>query len=468
TLTVSGVASSSGNIIKPNSRLAFSAWAVSPGFLVREVWDGISSPLANLKNSSRYPNFPSSFGYVDSFEAPVNQPGGFGQRLSGFLAPNATGSYTFYIAARDQGELYLSTSTDPAQKVLIAKVENGTDSREWNKEAGQKSSPIALEAGKLYYIEALQTASTSTNNLAVTWTLPGVTETPANGSMPISRDFLASFYNPDQSLLLITSQPKDVTVVKTQPASFSVSAFAFTTIFYQWQQLLPGASAYVDIDGATSPTYSIPNTTAAQDGTKFQAIVAIPGSIQTSAPPATLTVINDTSIPKIVSATAVKNTPTITLVFSEQLDPASANNPDNIVVFGGFTVISSVLQSDGKTVVLTVDKPLTTSSVVVWAWNIADLGGNISNQLTPVTIVSSASEPVVADGGAAKPMLTIQKAGDNVVVSWPNLPGAKFILESGTPAEGWSPVAQPVEVQGDKNTVTIPLDGSNKMYRLTK
>ncbi len=70
------------------------------------------------------------------------------------------GSYLFYIASDDQGELYLSTDDNPANKQRIARVATWTSSRVYQESrdgnaAVQKSAPIELVAGRQYYMEAL-------------------------------------------------------------------------------------------------------------------------------------------------------------------------------------------------------------------------------------------------------------------------------------------------------------------------
>jgi len=104
---------------------------------------------------------------------PLNSGNNYGLRMNGYLCPPITGSYRFWIASDANGQLWLSTTSNPANKVLIAQHTGTTNSRQWNKYSTQKSVSISLVAGQLYYIEALMKESTGNDNLAVGWAKPG-------------------------------------------------------------------------------------------------------------------------------------------------------------------------------------------------------------------------------------------------------------------------------------------------------
>jgi GH35 family endo-1,4-beta-xylanase len=92
---------------------------------------------------------------------------GEGSQLSGIVYPPVSGHYQFTIGASGAAELYLSSSTDPAGKKLIA----GPN--------GPLSAPVYLAAGQGYYIEALQAGGGAPT---VGWIRPdGQTETTIPG-----------------------------------------------------------------------------------------------------------------------------------------------------------------------------------------------------------------------------------------------------------------------------------------------
>jgi hypothetical protein len=154
------------------------------GVILREYWTGVpGSTVAELTRHPRYPAKPDGVSNPESFEAPVNWGDNYGTRLRGYIHPNATGAYTFWISGDDQCELWVSTDADPAHRQLVAKVVNFSGSRQWDVAPEQKSAPLRLEAGKKYYIEALHKEGSGEDSCAVGWQLPdGKMERPIPGS----------------------------------------------------------------------------------------------------------------------------------------------------------------------------------------------------------------------------------------------------------------------------------------------
>jgi parallel beta-helix repeat protein len=154
--------------------------AVLSGGLLREVWtntsgnDVVQIPLQNN---------PSATNEIRELEGPNNGGENYGARIRGFLIAPATGKYTFWIAADDSGEIWLSTTAQPADKVKIAYTLSWNNSRQWNKFADQKSKEITLQAGQKYYLEILHKQGGGGGNLAVQWMLPdGKVESPIPAS----------------------------------------------------------------------------------------------------------------------------------------------------------------------------------------------------------------------------------------------------------------------------------------------
>jgi hypothetical protein len=128
-----------------------------------------------LLGNSNYPFNPSSTGLISTFEAPTNVTLNYGQRVRGYICTPETGNYTFWIASDDQGELWLSTDSNEANKKKIAYVTGWNYPREWTKYPEQQSVPIALSAGQKYYVEAIMKQGVGGDNLAVGWQLPDAT-----------------------------------------------------------------------------------------------------------------------------------------------------------------------------------------------------------------------------------------------------------------------------------------------------
>ncbi len=154
--------------------------------LTREVWTDIrGKQVSDIPVASK----PHSVTYLRDFEAPTSVGINYGTRLRGYLTPPTTGDYTFWIAGDDNCELRLGMDDKPAGAVKIASVTTGdgyTGRREWNKLPEQKSAPVHLQAGKRYYIEALQKQDVGGDSLSVGWLKPGQTGNVPSEIIPAS------------------------------------------------------------------------------------------------------------------------------------------------------------------------------------------------------------------------------------------------------------------------------------------
>ncbi|GAA5131555.1 hypothetical protein GCM10023212_42970 [Luteolibacter yonseiensis] len=184
----------------------------------RQLWTGIGgTALSNLRSQPTFPNSPNSTTYQPFFETPTDVADNFGQRLSGYLRAPDTGGYTFWIASDDEGELWLSTDSNPLNKVRIAYTVNATGSRQWNTFTTQKSATINLVAGRSYHIEALNKEGGGGDNLAVAWSGPGfgqrilgapnVTQQFYNHGAPVLNNRTVTVFNREN--LVATLEAKD-------------------------------------------------------------------------------------------------------------------------------------------------------------------------------------------------------------------------------------------------------------------
>jgi len=150
------------------------------GVIRRDFWlDVPGSGIAALTKFRDFPNKPTGTGLLTRFEGPVNGKDNYGTRICGYIHPPQTGDYTFWVAADDHAELWLSWDESPKEKQRIVTLNRWTPSRDWDAYPEQKSKPIRLEAGRRYYIEALHHEATVNDCLAVGWQLPdGTKERP--------------------------------------------------------------------------------------------------------------------------------------------------------------------------------------------------------------------------------------------------------------------------------------------------
>jgi hypothetical protein len=154
-----------------------------PCSILREYWNNITgTAVTNLTSNANYPNSPTGSEQLTSLEGPTNAADNYGSRIRGYIRPPASGAYTFWLASDDSGELWLSTSDNPASATRIAYVSGWTNSREWSKYTSQRSAAINLTAGQRYYIEVLHKEGTGGDNVAVAWQGPGISQAVIAGS----------------------------------------------------------------------------------------------------------------------------------------------------------------------------------------------------------------------------------------------------------------------------------------------
>jgi len=167
------------------------AGILAQGGLWRDQFDGLpSSAMTSLTNHANYPRFPNFGEVVTSAESGSGIGDNYGARWTGWLTPDVTGDYTFYIASDEQSELWLSTDDQPSNKVKIASLTSDAFYRNWD--GGGISAVINLTAGQSYYIEVLHTEGAGSDFCSVAWQKPGE-GVPVDGSDPISGQYLSYF-----------------------------------------------------------------------------------------------------------------------------------------------------------------------------------------------------------------------------------------------------------------------------------
>ena len=162
--------------------MAPGAPALGTGAVLRQWWLNIEgSSVDDLTNNSNYPYNPDGRELISKLEEPANWADNYGTIIRGYLYPLISGNYTFWIASDAASQLYLSTNADPYNIQLIGSVPDFTDQHEWNKYPEQQSSPIYLAAGQKYFILVAHKASIGSDNLAVAWQGPGITQQVIDG-----------------------------------------------------------------------------------------------------------------------------------------------------------------------------------------------------------------------------------------------------------------------------------------------
>ena len=183
------VTSPSGSITSNTATLTVTGvGALTQGGLWREVYESIGGgSISDLTTAAKYPKFPDSGAVITTTEAPVEAGGSFGERWTGWLKPDVTGDYTFYITSDDNSEIWLSTDNQPVNKVKLAEKIGYTGFKQWS--SGSQSAAISLVAGNSYYIEVRHKEGGGGDHCSVTWRKPGEAA-PTDGAGSIAAQYL--------------------------------------------------------------------------------------------------------------------------------------------------------------------------------------------------------------------------------------------------------------------------------------
>ncbi len=108
----------------PTERLYSARTEKAGGALLKEHWSNIAgNAITSLTSNVNFPNKPGGREFITSFECLAQDwTNAYGTRVTGFLVPPTSGSYTFAISGDDVAELYLSTDGTSSNKALIASV----------------------------------------------------------------------------------------------------------------------------------------------------------------------------------------------------------------------------------------------------------------------------------------------------------------------------------------------------------
>ncbi|NJN34200.1 MAG: hypothetical protein HC817_08075, partial [Saprospiraceae bacterium] len=105
---LSGTGTLSGNVLDLTQNVC-SPETQSTGSLLFERYDAIGgSAVSNLTSAAAYPNSPSSSTFINqfTFTSSPNQEN-YGSRVTGYIRPSESGSYTFIVTGDDNVELWL-------------------------------------------------------------------------------------------------------------------------------------------------------------------------------------------------------------------------------------------------------------------------------------------------------------------------------------------------------------------------
>ena len=203
--------------VVPATRL----YAGQRGSITAQTFSGITgSDVADLTGNLNFPDSPNAIETLGAFESPTNSGNNFGRRIVGFVHAPTTGPYTFYLAADESAELWLSNTEFESGKALIASVDSATDPQEWDADPSQRSVTVYLAAGQKYFIEALHKESTAADHLSVGWIKPG-----SDSIELVSGEYLSPA---TPTVQIFTDNPR-VAEDSSLPVSFQVTRTGPTT-----------------------------------------------------------------------------------------------------------------------------------------------------------------------------------------------------------------------------------------------
>ena len=382
---------------------ALSAHAQTSG-IIREVYQiSLGGSLQSLTNASIFPNKPTSTEIVTNlFEAPSNIMDNYGQRMRGFVYPPETGDYLFWIACDDQGLLYLSTDESPAHKRPIASVSSWTNPREWFKETNQQSQWIRLEAGRRYYIEALQSEGGGGDCLAVGWQWPSLMQ-----DMPISAKYLSPI-EVAAAAPAIAVQPQDVTVLEGNEVVLFVRPSSLDPLQYQWQQNSN------NIAGATNSVLTLPLVFSEMNGSWFRCVLR--NNFGTVESRDALITVNPDLIPPIFTKVSTIANTNIVITFNEKLAYQSVTNLSNYLLLPEVKISKAELSTNQTQIILSTEKMDYGVTYFLTLNNISDRAnpGNIITPDTTTHFISYEYTPVDIGALASASSVHVQKDGFDI------------------------------------------------------
>ena len=216
TVSVSNVQDLSKKTIVAASKVsAYAFVTLRNGIAKFSAWLGISGGLQNLYDDARYiagtPDVVGAmFGMNSRDVFPTDANDNYGATMEAILTPVESGSYRFFIYSDDASQLFLSTDDKAANLAQIAE-ETGCCNFFTEPDSARTSEPIALTAGKKYFIRLIYKEGGGGDYGQVAWRKEG-DKTAASDLKPIDGKFLSAeaVASPAGFIKSVTPTPKTV------------------------------------------------------------------------------------------------------------------------------------------------------------------------------------------------------------------------------------------------------------------
>ncbi|MBL9136882.1 MAG: hypothetical protein JNK85_13505 [Verrucomicrobiales bacterium] len=369
---------------------------LSPGFVTVEFFNEISgTAVQGLYEADKYiNNQPDETRVLAALDTPNGYAENYGARVTGFILPQETGQYRFFIRSDDASELYLNTTAGgaapvPGSDTPIAQETGCCDAFHEADGSPETSEPVNLTAGQRYAFVAIIKEGGGGDYLQVAWRKEG--DTTAAGSLqPMRGPIIGGLTETNGFSVTLTQQPQ------APPAPGVVEGSSYTLrgaaavvpnpafLYYQWMK--DGAA----IPGANSSSFVVPaNTPVGNYKYKLRAYTV--GGMFAESAEINVPVVPDT-FPPVPQLGVVKkgNGFEIGVGFNEAVDAATASVQANYSVSPG-TIGSFRFVPQSGHAVITVNGVNAGSSVAVTVKNVKDLKGNAisaSGATANVTIAS--------------------------------------------------------------------------------
>ncbi|MCE2826058.1 MAG: PA14 domain-containing protein, partial [Verrucomicrobium sp.] len=196
TVSVSNVQDLSKKTIVAGSKVsAYAFVTLRSGIAKISIWTGIGgNAVQALLDDPRYPATPDRTAALFSMSSrdalPTDALDNYGATMDALLSPAESGNYRFFIHTDDSAQLFLSTDDKEANLVQIAE-ESGCCNNFTEPDSPRTSEPVALTAGKKYFIRLIYKEGGGGDYGRVAWRKEG-DATPAGSLQPIDGKFLSA------------------------------------------------------------------------------------------------------------------------------------------------------------------------------------------------------------------------------------------------------------------------------------
>jgi hypothetical protein len=415
------------------------------GFLnVDHYYDvGTSVLVSALLTEPKFPDSPDKRFYTGF--AGLNQTNpdlsNFAARITGWVEPPVSGTYTFFLRSDDGSELYVNPTPggNPPEvfvDALAATVQEPCCQPFQEPGDLRTSEPFALTAGQRYGITIVLKEAGGGDYVYVAWRLAGDT-TPAANLLPIPGANLWGMLSGAGHRFNILQQPQSQTITEERTATVSIQIQTLPEPGeYSLQWLRNGQP----IPGATSTSYKTEPLSVTDSGVQFVArMYTLFGQIDSD--PATLTVVPDT-FPPVPSAGAIVSrdgtTVDVGVGFDERINDTAAGVAANYSIAQG-TISSFTYYPKSQSALLKVTGLAPGASTTVTVQNVADVKGNAITSVTiPVTVSTTIKWNIVGGsegpgGVAGNYVVPVSATGfdvfSNGMTEWAAYDEATFVYE---------------------------------------